>query len=443
MNCKKLISLGLCLGLMLSMTACGKKGNAVYVQRVGDLMNMGGIAPGDRFAGMVVSENVTEIEKDSDRTIAELMVREGDDVKEGQDLFAYDTDELQLTLDKQLLQLEQLKASIDNYERQIKDLEQERKSAGSSEKLQYTVQIQTLQVDLKEAELNVKSKEGEVEKSQKILENAVVTAPVAGRIRSISENGTDQNGKPLPYIVIQQAGAYRIKGTLGELQRGGLMEGNKMRIRSRTDDSLSWTGTVTLVDYESPIQGNGSSNMMSMMGGSSDEMTASSKYPFYVELDSTEGLLLGQHVYLELDNGDVEAMAGISSAFVAYKEDGTPFVWAERSGKLEMRAVTLGEYSAMTDTYPILEGLTEDDYIAFPDPELCKEGAPTTHEYVEPEANSQEPGDMAGADMGMADNMGPMDGMAEAPVEGGEMPAEIPAEMPETQAAAETEGGLS
>lgn len=382
MKCKKWMSLALCLVMMLTMTACGSDGNAVYVQRVGDLMSMGGIAPGDRFAGLVVSENVSEIQKDADKTVAELMVKEGDDVKAGQDLFAYDTEELQLTLDKQCLELEQLNASIENYQQQIKDLEKERKSAGSGSKLQYTVQIQSLQVDLKEAELNVKAKETEVTKSENILQNAVVTAPVDGRIQAINENGTDQMGNPLAYIVIQQSGAYRIKGTLGELQRGGIMEGDQMRILSRTDVTQTWKGTVTLVDYESPIQGNDNNRYMM---GNVDEMTASSKYPFYVELESTEGLLLGQHVYMELDSGEAETHAGISGSFLVFEEDGTASVWAEQKGKLQKRAITLGEYNPMTDTYEVLEGLTEEDYIAFPDPELCKDGVPTTHEYVVPE----------------------------------------------------------
>ena len=40
--------------------------------------------------------------------------------------------------------------------------------------------------------------------------------------------------------------------------------------------------------------------------------------------------------------------------------------------------MSLGEYDMMNDTYEILSGLTEDDYIAFPDLELCAEGVPTT-----------------------------------------------------------------
>jgi len=40
--------------------------------------------------------------------------------------------------------------------------------------------------------------------------------------------------------------------------------------------------------------------------------------------------------------------------------------------------VELGEYNMMNDSFQILTGITEEDYIAFPDAELCREGAPTT-----------------------------------------------------------------
>ena len=380
MKMRKRMSLVLVFCLLLSLTACGSEGTAVYVQSVKDLASMGGIAPGDRFAGVVVSENVAEVEKDSDKTVAELLVKEGDDVTEGQELFSYDTDQLQLNLDKQRLELEQLEATIENYKDQIAELEKDRKKASSSDKLEYTVQIQSLQVDLKEAELNLTAKEAEVVQSESILENAVVVSPVTGRIQSISESGMDNYGNMLPYITIQQAGSYRVKGTVGELQRGGIMEGVRLKILSRLDSTAVWYGTVALIDYENPSQG---TNNDMYYGSTADEMTSSSKYPFYVELESTEGLLLGEHVYMELDTGDEKTAAlSVGSAFIAYEEDGSAYVWAENGKKLEKRPVTLGEYNGMNDTFQVLEGLAESDYIAFPDPELCVEGAPTTHEYV-------------------------------------------------------------
>ena len=377
MKMKKWTALALALCLSVSLAACGSSDNAVYVQSVKDLAAMGGIAPGDRFAGMVVSEHVTEIQKDGEKKIQQLLVKEGDDVEEGQELFSYDMEDLQLTLDKQRLELEQLNASIENYKEQIKELEADRKRVGTADKLQFTIQIQSTQVDLKEAEINVKTKQAEVTASENLLANATVVSPVKGRVQSISESGTDNYGNPLAYITIQQAGSYRVKGTLGELQRGGITEGSRMKLCSRTDDTF-WTGTVTLVDYENPSQGN---NNNVYVGNSVDEMTASSKYPFYVELDSTEGLLLGQHLYLELLSEEGETTGpSISGAFVCFEEDGSAYVWADKRGKLEKRSVTLGDMNDMLGTVEIVEGLTEEDYIAFPDPELCQNGAPTTKE---------------------------------------------------------------
>ena len=388
---RRVFAVLLALGLVFSLAACGNDGTAVYVQSVKELAGFGGIAPGDRFAGIVVSENVAQIQKDTDKTVAELLVREGDDVKEGDVLFSYDMDELQLQLDKLKLEKEQLVASIENYKEQIKDLEAARNRVAEANKLEYTVQIQSTQVDLKEAELNLKGKEAEIVRAKGILENVEVTAPVTGRVQSINEGGTDNYGNPVPYITIQQAGSYRVKGMLGELQRGGIMEGSRLKIVSRTDESKFWMGTVTLVDYENPSQG---SQYDMYYGMAADEMTSASKYPFYVELEDTDGLILGQHVYLEVfaEEGDTAGIS-VGSAFICYDEDGSTYVWAENNrGKLEKRIVLLGEYNPMTDTMEILGGLTEEDFIAFPDPELCTEGAPTTRSVIAEEGAEGEVG---------------------------------------------------
>ena len=382
MKGRKLLALCLVLTLALSLCACGSEETAVFVQSVEQLQSMGGIAPGDRFAGIVVSEDITQIEKDPDMTVEELLVKAGDDVKEGQALFSYDTQQLQLNLDKQKLELAQLQATIENYKQQIRDLEAERNAATS--KLEYTIQIQSTQLDLKEADINLVSKEDAVKQSEEMLQNTTVTSPVTGRVQSVSESGTDNYGNPKPYITIQKTGTYRIKGMLGELQRGAIMEGTRMEAISRTDDSLRWSGTVTLVDYESPSQGN--QNEM-YYGMSTDEMSAASKYPFYIELDHTDGLLLGQHLYLQLE-GQEEVKPGIaiSSAFLLTEDDGSTWVWLEKNGKLKKQQVTIGEMDPMTGTVRVESGLEKTDYIAFPDPEVCVEGAPTTR--TEPVAES-------------------------------------------------------
>ncbi len=393
---KRKFAAALVCALCLTLSACGGSGTAVYVQSVERLAAMGGIAPGNRFLGLVVSEHTAEVSRDADKTIQELLVKEGDDVKEGQPLFCYDTEELQLNLDKKNLELEQLKSSIESYKEKIKSLERERSGLSGTAKLQYTVEIQSAQVDQKEAELKLKTKEDEVKKAQELLDNSTVTSPITGRVQKINENDTTgSDGKPAAYITIQQSGAYRVKGVLGELQRGSLKEGDRVKLVPRTEENAAWTGTVTLVDYENPTQG---SDTDRYYGSSSDEMTTASRYPFYVELDSTDGLMLGQHLYIELDTGADAPGVGISGAFLCYNEDGSAYVWAEKGGKLEKRAVTLGDYDPMTDVQKITEGLSLEDYIAYPDPELCRSGAPTTHDQpvadTEPVMEPEEGGGM-------------------------------------------------
>lgn len=368
----------LAASLVLSLSACSQKETAVFVQRVGDLAQMGSMGVQDRYSGIVVSESVTEIRKDSEKTVEELWVHVGDDVTEGQKLFTYDTEELQLTLEKQTLQAQQLEATITNSIAQIEKLEKAVEKASSADKPEYFLQIRTAQVEQAEAELNLKTKQSEIKKSQHLLENAVVTSPVTGRVTSISESGTDDSGKPKAYITIQKTGSFRVKGILNEMQRGSIQEGNRLRIESRLDPDQFWTGTVTLVDYENPTQGNSNG-----MNGSSDEMGNSSRYPFYVELDSSEGLLLGQHLYLsaaaeEEDFSKFGSDVLLSTAFVCNAEDGSSYVWLDDNGKLKKQEIVLDAYDPATDAYYIAYSLTEDDYVAFPDEELCKDGAPTT-----------------------------------------------------------------
>mgnify|MGYP004669229315 FL=1 len=185
MKCKRVFALAMAAVLMAGLAGCGSDKDAVYVQSVAELANQGGIAPGDRFMGLVVSENVTEIQKDSDKTVEECYVTEGQDVKTGDKLFSYDTEQLQLALDKQRLELEQLDSSIESYKEQITQLEKDRNKASAKDKLEYTVQIQTAQVSQKEAEINKKTKEAEVKKSEETLENATVVSASGWRLPAL------------------------------------------------------------------------------------------------------------------------------------------------------------------------------------------------------------------------------------------------------------------
>ena len=95
---KNLIALG--AALILGLTGCGGQ-TQVNVEQAGMLTTAA--VSSDKFAGVVVSENVVEITRDTDKQIQELYVAAGDTVRVNEKLFEYDSDTLSLTIDKQEL----------------------------------------------------------------------------------------------------------------------------------------------------------------------------------------------------------------------------------------------------------------------------------------------------------------------------------------------------
>ena len=395
---KKWIVSILIVSLVLALAGCGSDGSGVPVQRADQLVLAG--RAGERYAGVVVSENVVEITRDHSKRIDELCVEVGQEVKAGDKLFSYDSDELELTLEKTQLEVEKITNEQATYTEQLEKLEKKlEKTRNDSDRVKLTLEINTLKTTMMENTYNLKAKDKEILRLQEMLQNIDILAPVDGTIRKVDENGQTES-----FITIQQSGAYRIQGMINEMSMGnGLMVGSRVTAFSRVSDE-TWTGTVTAINTADSSQNNGDVwNSYGMM----DTMTLSSSYVFDVELDSVEGLLLGQHVYLEVVV-EQQSMEGlwIPMSFITdmtvneetWETVGT--VWAESAaGRLEQRSVTLGMYDDMTGCYEILSGITAEDYLADPANPDCQAGATVSRREiadfgtaagVQPEATADE-----------------------------------------------------
>ena len=210
----------------------------------------------------------------------------------------------------------------------------------------------------------------------------------------------------LLWLSLVQDGAYRVKGKINELNRSDIAVGVSVVIRSRVDDSV-WSGTITEIDTENPSSGNGGMSY-GYDNSNSDDTSSSSNYPFYVELNSTDGLMLGQHVYIEpSDGGTVSDTMKLDASFLQGSAEEGFWVWAEKDGKLEKRTVTVGTFDESYNTYEILNGLAAEDYIAFP-ADGMEEGDPTTHTMPteDPSAEPSDGVDDSGVDDSGVDNGG-------------------------------------
>lgn len=346
---------------MVPAFQAGSSEDKVYVEKVSKIMNQyTGIS--NRFNGTVESQDTYEVNVDSTRTVEEVNVEVGDVVEEGQVLLTYDVSDIKMQIQQANLEVESINNDIDNYNKQIATLAAERDKAAEADKFSYTTQIQTLENNIAQRKFDLESKQLEISKYENQRKNSTVTSKVAGVVKEINEKGIDANGNTAAFMTILQTGEYRIKGSIDEQNIWTLMEGQSVVIRSRVDDEQTWTGMISMIDTENPEQNNNNYYY------ESDSMVSATKYPFYIELESAEGLILGQHVYIELDEGQEEEKEGLwlYGTYIV-QDDGEPYVWAANDrNRLEKKYVELGEYDADMDQYEIIGGITTDDYITWP-----------------------------------------------------------------------------
>lgn len=400
-----LLALVMLLGLL---PGCGQAEGEASVQSVSMICGLGSVGLADRFGGIVSPLGETKIKKDDSLTVDTIKVKVGDTVAVGDVLFTYDLSELQRNLEQAQLELEQQQNQLENKESEKKDLEEQRDQTGDdAARREYTLQIREANLDILTYKANISSKKKDIEKVQNNLKNASVKSEVAGEVQAINENGgSDSNGNPLPFMTIVETGGFRVKGYVNENNAAALREGTEVIIRSRVSDQ-TWKGSVDTVDWNNPVQ---------QQSYYDSDTSLSSKYPFYVTLDEGDGLLLGQHVYIEPDYGQEDeqdaSAINLPSYFIS-DLDGSPWVWAQSSkGKLEKRDLKLGEYNADTDTYPVLEGLTAEDYIAYPDESLKAGMTCVTYDDA-----TFDPGTNGGMDGGVDGGM--IDGSADVPMDEG------------------------
>ena len=389
----------------------------VYVSKV-SVITGAETAATNRFAGVVEPQETVNVKIESGRKVKEVQVKTGDEVKAGQLLFEYDLSSIEDDLKQAQLDLDRLKNEQISLTEQISTLEAEKKKAKAEDQLSYTIEIETNKMNLKKNEYSQKSKQSEIDKLQSATQNTEVRSEIDGVIQKIdtskmsSDDGdsvddssamdsmsSDSSSDSSAFITILSTGAYRVKGKVNEQNRDSIIPGEAVIIRSRVDSSKTWKGTMGSIDMNNGTSDDNSNDYYFGMSSTSDDQTSSTSYPFYVELESSDDLMLGQHVYIERDIGQDDQKDGLwlSDYYILDTDTNEPYVWAANDkNRLEKRYVTLGKHDDDLGEYEIVDGLTKKDAIAFPT-EALEEGEKT------------EVGDLAQTMSGGADGITDMD----------------------------------
>ena len=336
-----------------------------YTISVRELTGSGAVGSINRFSGVVEAEKTWSVNKNPDSTVKEILVSAGDIVKAGDVLFIYDTEKYKSDQEQAEIDLERLKNELESIEQTIAKLQEDQKKAKASEQADYTVRIQDTELQKKQKELDIRSKELEIRKLKENQDHAAVTSQIDGVIHSVNDGKSSSGSADDGFITVMNTDNLRIKGTVNEQNIGQIMVGSSVIVHSRVDDKQTWSGVISDINTENAVN-----KQSSYYLGNSD--TGGSNYYFYVELENSDGMMLGQHVYLEEDLGQGEASERegiwIPSYYIVDKDSGSQYVMIQKeSGSTEKREVKTGERDENLMLVQILDGLELEDVLVLPD----------------------------------------------------------------------------
>ncbi len=343
----------------------GGSGESAYVQSVSAIIGSGNVGLFAQYNGIVEAKDVIEINPNGSMPVKECYVSAGSKVREGEPLFCYDVEDLELQYAQIEIDISGVENNLRTYRDQLSALNTKLSKAKEEERYTLELDIQTVELDIRKAEFDLEDKHRRADEMRKVIDASEVLSPVTGTVRSVrADSGSydpfgygDSSGA---YITIIAGTAFCVKGTVDEQTIYTLYAGMPVLIRSRVNDRVL-RGTIYRIDTESPDNNQGA--MYYYGGGES-----ASKYAFYVEPESIEGLMIGQHVVIDLNTDTDTSSALMLPAAFLFEENGSFFAWAaDADGRIEKRAVTVGAYDEETERYEILDGLAGRDRIAFPD----------------------------------------------------------------------------
>ncbi|MBR5740608.1 MAG: HlyD family efflux transporter periplasmic adaptor subunit, partial [Firmicutes bacterium] len=296
------------------------------------------------------AQQTTDYKITDGQTIAKIYVTQGQTVAAGDVLFEYDVTEA-----KNNVQLANL--DIEGLNQQIAAL-----SPNASDP--YT------KIEIIQLQTQIEAKRMEIQGYQQQISQSVVKSSVSGIVKAVNESGYNSQGMEAPIVSVMESGEYRVKCKINEQQFYLINVGDPVIVRSRVDETKTWKGTVSKIETEPTTSDN---NDMYYYGGGGGD--TASQYPFYVALESTDGLMLGQHVIVEPMNGDEPAAEGlwVDQSLFVMDDNGSCYVWVAEKGKLVKRKVEIGMTNDENYTYQVLSGLELSDLVAWPD-DTYKEG---------------------------------------------------------------------
>lgn len=369
--------------------------NTVEVVPVGNINMYIGESSNQEISGYVTATKSQEVILTSKQIVKQVLVKKGQKIKAGTDLIQLDTEEDQIDLELKAVGLQEIQRKVDKASKELTELQStpaisdaanangtasfqrgstSSTSSTSSSQKQYTeeekrelvsekqTELNSLNIDLKEAQL-------EYTKLQKEIQNATIKSTIDGTVKSIADPSTYTSGKGKVFLKITSADGLYLQGNVSELKLDSIQVGDELTAQS-WDTGEEFKAKITEISTY-PVSGN---NMSDGTGNPN-----SSYYPFKAYIEDTEAVSNGEYVTISLGGDNISvAEDGVFLPPAYIRKDGNrSYVYLKgKDGLLEKRYIKTGK-SSYGISVEVLEGVSIDDYIAFPYGKNVKEGART------------------------------------------------------------------
>ena len=222
--------------------------------------------------------------------------------------------------------------------------------------------LAVLQLDLKEAELKIQN-------AEKAVQNGVVRAKISGIVKKAG-NPDSPPADGSAFLQVTSTDGMYIRGGINELMLGQLKEGDMLSV-------TAWeSGTSCQAEIKEISPYPDESGRFSSYG------TASASYYPFIAYVAEGGDNLKNQEWVNLETTEIsydpagEALY-LWKAFIL-EEDGKKYVYLrDENGKLKKQEITVGRLSSWGEGYEILDGVTWEDWLAFPYGKNVKNGAAT------------------------------------------------------------------
>ena len=197
------------------------------------------------------------------------------------------------------------------------------------------------------------------------LSNGVVYSTIDGTVKTVRDVETAR-AENQPVVLVSGGGGYYITAALSEMELAAMTVGDKVTVQS-WENYLELEGEIVEISEYPDETGQywhyseGNQNI--------------SLYPFTVFLDESAGLREGEWVTVTYDPGGEDSGGFYVEIPFVLQENGRSYVYAAgEDGRLEKRLLVTG--GNLWGSYiKVLDGLTEEDYIAFPYGRGIQDGA--------------------------------------------------------------------